>query len=220
MPCIDAYSTASSKSVKSEIVSDIYAEIVNKCPQGQAFVKWDGENFWPVMENQARDKIAGRLRDVLHDKYRSSSKAKVAKRRQARNHRRQQKTKAHEQIISKWEEPLSPTSVRAPELTLSNAALAPPSFERVRTFSIPSMDALLMDTPSRRSLVNLMTGPLDFDFSHFIQSEAHPTHRCSNSTIVGASDEDHEDSCSSSSSLASSCIFDEQCNGDCDLIAL
>lgn len=53
----------------------------NKVP---AFVKFDGGHWWEVDENVARHKITSTFRDLLADKYKSSTKRKVAKRRAER----------------------------------------------------------------------------------------------------------------------------------------
>ncbi|KAG7351684.1 hypothetical protein IV203_007732 [Nitzschia inconspicua] len=75
-----SYGSATNKEQKSKIVSAIISLIEE--PEGGAFVKFEESTWWKVDEAYAREKIGNLFRDVLHTKYRSSSKAK-----QARKHR-------------------------------------------------------------------------------------------------------------------------------------
>ncbi|KAL3941748.1 MAG: hypothetical protein SGARI_000494 [Bacillariaceae sp.] len=71
------YGMAKNKDQKSKIVSTIVNLIEE--PQGGMFVKFEENTWWKVDEAYAREKIGNLFRDVLHDKYRSSSKAKQAR---------------------------------------------------------------------------------------------------------------------------------------------
>jgi hypothetical protein len=68
------------KSAKSAIVSHIVAMIRL---EGGDFCRYDkGASAWfEVGDHWAREKVSALLRDLLHTKYRSSSKAKIARRR-------------------------------------------------------------------------------------------------------------------------------------------
>jgi hypothetical protein len=72
-----SYGTAANKEQKSKIVSTIISLIEE--PEGGAFVKFEESTWWKVDEAYAREKIGNLFRDVLHTKYRSSSKAKQAR---------------------------------------------------------------------------------------------------------------------------------------------
>jgi hypothetical protein len=72
-----SYGSASNKDQKSKIVSTIISLIEE--PEGGAFVKFEESAWWKVDEAYAREKIGNLFRDVLHTKYRSSSKAKQAR---------------------------------------------------------------------------------------------------------------------------------------------
>lgn len=74
-----SYGDASNKEQKSKIVSTIISLIEE--PEGGAFVKFEERAWWKVDEAYAREKIGNLFRDVLHTKYRSSSKAKQARKR-------------------------------------------------------------------------------------------------------------------------------------------
>ena len=82
---LQEYVNAKSKMVKSSIVTDIYFAIQEACFRegGPAFVRYDGHGYMVVTESVAREKITSKFRDCLHDRYKSSSKNKVAKRRLA-----------------------------------------------------------------------------------------------------------------------------------------
>lgn len=90
--CLMEYAAASTKMAKTKIVSSIFVMINEACDELIGFVKCDRDGrFWIVSEHQARDKIASTFRDCLHERYKSSSKNKVAKRRQARRVMREQR---------------------------------------------------------------------------------------------------------------------------------
>ncbi|KAG7365803.1 hypothetical protein IV203_028473 [Nitzschia inconspicua] len=72
-----SYGSATNKEQKSKIVSAIISLIEE--PEGGAFVKIEESTWWKVDDAYAREKIGNLFRDVLHTKYRSSSKAKQAR---------------------------------------------------------------------------------------------------------------------------------------------
>jgi hypothetical protein len=75
-----SYSQAKNKMVKSSIVSSIVNAIRKVSPEG-SFVKQDNNgHWWEVAESFAREKIGCIFRDILHTQYRSSTKAKLARR--------------------------------------------------------------------------------------------------------------------------------------------
>ena len=81
---VNEYVNARSKMVKSSIVTDIYFFIEESClKEGNSppFVRYDKNGYTRSSESIAREKITSTFRDCLHDKYKSSSKNKVAKRR-------------------------------------------------------------------------------------------------------------------------------------------
>lgn len=83
---LPAYSKCSKKKDKTEVVTSIVQMIRDSCPEGGAFVKCDSEGRWhEVSEVISRERVASIFRDFLHDQYRSSSKSKVAKRRENRS---------------------------------------------------------------------------------------------------------------------------------------
>mmetsp|Transcript_3936 Transcript_3936/g.9565 ORF Transcript_3936/g.9565 Transcript_3936/m.9565 type:complete len:299 (-) Transcript_3936:3892-4788(-) len=79
---IPKYSQCRRKEDKTEIVSQILAMVKSACPdEGHAFVKYHEGRWWEVETLIAREKIGAVLRDCLHDKYRSSTKSKLERRR-------------------------------------------------------------------------------------------------------------------------------------------
>ena len=79
---IPKYKECRRKEDKTEIVSQILAMVKSACPEeGQAFVKYHDGRWWEVETLIAREKIGAVLRDCLHDKYRSSTKSKLERRR-------------------------------------------------------------------------------------------------------------------------------------------
>jgi hypothetical protein len=78
---VEKYSRADSKAAKSVIVSEIISAIRQV---GGNFCKYKRGAWFEVGEHYAREKVSALLRDQLHTQYRSSNKAKTARRR-ARN---------------------------------------------------------------------------------------------------------------------------------------
>lgn len=76
---LQSYATAVTKGQKSAIVSSIMS-IVQET-EGGLFVKHEEGEWWEVEDGYAREKIGYMLRDVLHTKYRSSTKAKEARKK-------------------------------------------------------------------------------------------------------------------------------------------
>lgn len=80
------YCKARGKNEKSEILTEIVQMVRDTCPNGGAFVKKGADGCWIELDDHgAREKVGYVLRDLLHDKYRSSSRSKTSRRR-ARQH--------------------------------------------------------------------------------------------------------------------------------------
>ena len=82
---IDDYSSASAteKSRKSQIVATICREIRVVCPEG-AFVRFGPDGRWyEVPDSVAMEKVGYTLRELVGERYRSSSKAKKAARQES-----------------------------------------------------------------------------------------------------------------------------------------
>eukprot|EP00980_Cylindrotheca_fusiformis_P014060 scaffold3670_cov124-Cylindrotheca_fusiformis.AAC.36 len=77
---LEAYRKTSTKIEKSLIVTKIVDMIQEACPVG-AFVRYQDGRWWEVDDFTARDKVGSTIRDLLSDEYRSSSKAKFARRK-------------------------------------------------------------------------------------------------------------------------------------------
>jgi hypothetical protein len=75
---LDRYSKAKEKIAKSIIVSDVLSIIKDA---GGRFCKFQDGSWWEVSEGTAREKIGAHFRDCLHTQYRSSGKAKLARRK-------------------------------------------------------------------------------------------------------------------------------------------
>jgi hypothetical protein len=86
---LSKYTKATTKNEKTQIVSNIVDMVQVACPRGAAFIKLVNGRWWQVDTLTAREKVGYVLRDLLSDKYKSSSKAKVAKRRIQREESKQ-----------------------------------------------------------------------------------------------------------------------------------
>ena len=76
---LEKYSNTMTKSEKTSIVKEIVETIRSA---GGSFVKFEKGEWYEVGDAAAREKVGALFRDCLHDQYRSSSKAKTARRRQ------------------------------------------------------------------------------------------------------------------------------------------
>ena len=76
----DRYSSATDRQVKSSLVTQVLDIVYEACPVG-AFIKYKDGRWWSVDEKTARDKVGAYFRDSLADNYKSSAKAKIARRR-------------------------------------------------------------------------------------------------------------------------------------------
>ena len=82
---LDEYSNAGDKdrTMKTRILTRVVLMIRNSCPDGEGFVRRNHYGMWQSVDNSsAREKVGYVFRDLLADKYRSSSKSRVARRRQ------------------------------------------------------------------------------------------------------------------------------------------
>jgi hypothetical protein len=84
------YLKAKSRREKSFVVAHVLETVQGACPEG-GFVKFDGRNWWEVDDNSAREKIGSMFRDRLHDQYKSSTKAKMARIREIKAQERSEK---------------------------------------------------------------------------------------------------------------------------------
>jgi hypothetical protein len=80
---LENYIQAKSRQHKSIIVASILESVQHACPEG-AFVRFDGRYWWELEDSTAREKIGSVFRDCLGSHYKSSTKAKMAKRRAKR----------------------------------------------------------------------------------------------------------------------------------------
>lgn len=76
---LSAYSSASSKLEKSLVVTEVVDLIREKSPLG-GFVRQVDGKWYEVGDSIAREKCGGMFRDMLHTKYKSSTKAKKKRR--------------------------------------------------------------------------------------------------------------------------------------------
>jgi hypothetical protein len=74
-----SYATAMTKEQKSAIISRIISTV--KETEGGLFVKHVEGTWWEVDDGYAKEKVGYMLRDILHTRYRSSTRAKEARKK-------------------------------------------------------------------------------------------------------------------------------------------
>jgi hypothetical protein len=77
---LQKYSAARNKYEKSTIVSDIINTVKAATNEQGAFIRFHDGRWWEVEELVARERVGSIMRDSLHDKYRSSTQSKLARR--------------------------------------------------------------------------------------------------------------------------------------------
>ena len=98
---IERYSQAATKRVKSAIVSEIVTLIRQA---GGIFCKFRSGAWIEVGYNYAREKVGASLRDLLHSTYRSSGKAKIARRKTQKIRKRKENQDQEARKAEKREE--------------------------------------------------------------------------------------------------------------------
>jgi len=117
------YSEARTKIEKSSIVSAIIEEVRSLCQLG-SFVKLENDVWWEVDDAFAREKIGCVFRDILHTHYRSSTKAKQARKKEASkkpSSGSKKKSKPSYSVSKKYDDYTPPSTYRMPELTVTRS---------------------------------------------------------------------------------------------------
>ena len=76
----ERYGATTDRLVKSALVTQVLDILYEACPVG-AFIKYKDGRWWSVDDKTAREKVGAHFRDKLADNYKSSAKAKIARRR-------------------------------------------------------------------------------------------------------------------------------------------
>jgi hypothetical protein len=76
------YSGATCKLDKSMVVTYLIEAVHDGCPTGGAFIKFHNQRWSEVDNRKAREKVGYVLRDLLSDRYKSSSRSKVSRRKE------------------------------------------------------------------------------------------------------------------------------------------
>jgi len=82
---IDQYSRATNKTDKTKTVNAILDAVQGDFKDQGMFVRKHNEEWWEVEDTIAREKVGCMIRDILHTKYRSSSKAKFEKKKRRKS---------------------------------------------------------------------------------------------------------------------------------------
>jgi hypothetical protein len=93
---IERYSRANSKAAKTVIVSEII-EVIRQADGN--FCKYKKGKWFEVADHHAREKVSALLRDLLHTQYRSSAKAKIARRKTAKSESRKQTKQSSQNLV-------------------------------------------------------------------------------------------------------------------------
>ena len=141
---LEEYMNAKSRRIKSLIVTEIYNTICKSCLLLQveekeedeslslssqayysAFVRYDGKSYTPVTDDSVpREKITSEFRNYLSDRYKSSSKNKVARRRLANKKEKESKHQQLQQLYETQEEQEVPKNIVLSQQRLNSISSA------------------------------------------------------------------------------------------------
>ena len=140
---LEEYMNAKSRRIKSLIVTEIYNTICKSCLLLQveekededesllssqayysAFVRYDGKSYTPVTDDESvpREKITSEFRNYLSDRYKSSSKNKVARRRLANKKEKESKHQQLQQLYETQEEQEVPKNIVLSQQRLNSSS--------------------------------------------------------------------------------------------------
>ncbi|CAB9500999.1 Nitrilase family, member 2 [Seminavis robusta] len=94
---IQEYSECETKLDKSFVVSKVLKRVRKASPQGGFVKEFQGGTYWEVGDRLSREKIGQTFRDMLHNQYKSSTKAKASRRKQKTSEDDQAKPPAKEE---------------------------------------------------------------------------------------------------------------------------
>jgi hypothetical protein len=152
---VPQYSKATTKLEKSLLVSAIVDSVRDNAPEGGFVKKFEDGDWYEVGDACAREKIGQTLRDALHQKYKSSTKAKKPRRKELKEMKKERPqgtpktTKAKAIKASKLSlaatEPLS-TFLRVPPLIGENDQSDDIELSLTRIFSNALDEGLNLDS--------------------------------------------------------------------------
>lgn len=112
---LQRYKEAPGRLEKSFIVSEVLNMIRESCPVG-AFVKYEKGRWYDLDDTVCREKVGSLFRDFLHTEYKSSSKAKHARKVAEKSQSRSPSKSPSKQTNVASPKQKSPEAVKRPEL--------------------------------------------------------------------------------------------------------
>jgi hypothetical protein len=179
------------KTAKTQIVNSVVNMIREACPVG-AFVRRKDGRWWEAHDAAAREKCGYVFRDLLHDRYESSSKSKVAKRKQQQQQQQDQYQSdgIHDQLAQQPQPTFSASNTDTARMDCRNSSndsgMGPGSTHVAATSSTTDMSALLLGgrsrssdfmerTRSASSFSSASTTSTTFSYSEFIDDTFDPS---------------------------------------------
>jgi len=80
---LERYRNATDRQTKSQVVTEVLDILYGCCGNSPeaAFIRYKDGRWWSVNKQVAREKVGAYFRDSLSERYRSSAKAKITRRR-------------------------------------------------------------------------------------------------------------------------------------------
>lgn len=158
---MDNYGNARTKTEKSLVVSVLVNRVRQANPRGGGFIKNVSGQWYRVNERYSREKVGQQFRDLLHTKYRSSTKAKADK-------RKKQQDDCLENSVSSFEPESSfgnrSQSERSQQHSMSHTDSPAQSHASASHVTINELDAATVPTmPASTELLDLLGTDDDAD---------------------------------------------------------
>jgi hypothetical protein len=161
---IERYSRANSKAAKTVIVSEII-EVIRQADGN--FCKYKKGKWFEVADHHAREKVSALLRDLLHTQYRSSAKAKIARRKTAKTEirkKKKQKKQSDQKLVDDTPHSDDSSTSSSSEIREQNQNQNKQS-DQMQVDDTPQMDDLSTSSPTkiRKQIQNQQSDPKPVD---------------------------------------------------------
>lgn len=154
---LQEYKAAARRLDKALIVSDLLFQQQLRCPEGGAFVKFDGKRWLELSEHDARENITAAFRNRLHENYKSSSKYKSAKRRSQLKHRAARNSQGSASASGALVEPLQ--SAKRANLVLPETVVVSAGEDEMESSTSSEHDAAFDVPPTSLKRIQSLCNP-------------------------------------------------------------
>jgi len=145
------YESAESKAEKSLVVSVIVSRVNNNASGRQGgFIKEVNGRWYRASDRYSRERVGQQFRDLLHNQYKSSTKAKFAKKKHREEKNTQKSVSSHDESFSHRR---SSGRIQVLDNPPSLVTMHPDSYiDDIGTTELPSQDSFALDTVDQQQV--------------------------------------------------------------------